>query len=225
MSKSQFSPEERARIAQEYLDGNGSSLEIARKYGIGSTTVFRWTYQYAEHGISAFERGIGNTRYSKGFKAECVELYLTGKLSADEITAKYNISSDTVLRNWVKKYTSDKELEDYDPHREVYMADAKRKTSKEERIGIVEYCLANGRDYKKTALRFDVSYRQVYGWVHKYLENGEAGLEDRRGTRKSDEEVSEIERLRRENLRLKRQLEEERMKVELLKKVKEFERM
>lgn len=48
---------------------------------------------------------------------------------------------------------------------------------------------------------------------------------DKRGCRKTDEEVDELERIRRENLRLKRQLEEKDMVVELLKKVKEFERM
>ena len=48
---------------------------------------------------------------------------------------------------------------------------------------------------------------------------------DRRGQRKTDDEVDELERLRRENLRLKRQLEEKDMVVELLKKVKDFERM
>jgi hypothetical protein len=48
---------------------------------------------------------------------------------------------------------------------------------------------------------------------------------DRRGHHKTDDEVDELERLRRENLRLKRQLEEKDMVVELLKKVKEFERM
>ena len=42
---------------------------------------------------------------------------------------------------------------------------------------------------------------------------------------KTDDEVDELERLRRENLRLKRQLEEKDMVVELLKKVKDFERM
>ena len=51
------------------------------------------------------------------------------------------------------------------------------------------------------------------------------GLMDRRGHHKTDDEVDELERLRRENLRLKRQLEEKDMVVELLKKVKEFERM
>lgn len=42
---------------------------------------------------------------------------------------------------------------------------------------------------------------------------------------KTDDEVDELERLRRENLRLKRQLEEREMVVELLKKAKEFEGM
>ena len=72
---------------------------------------------------------------------------------------------------------------------------------------------------------YDVSYSQVYTWVKKYTADGNAGLKDRRGHHKSDEEVDELERLRRENLRLKRQLEEQGMLVELLKKVKEFEGM
>ena len=104
------------------------------------------------------------------------------------------------------------------------MAEAKRKTTQEERIEIVKYCLEHDLEYKNTAAKFDVSYNQVYTWVRKYQADGEDGLVDRRGKRKSDDEVNELERLRRENLRLKRQLEEERMTVELLKKVKEFER-
>lgn len=48
--------------------------------------------------------------------------------------------------------------------------------------------------------------------------NGEEGLVDKRGHHKTDEEVDELEQLRRENLRLKRQLEEKDMVDELLKK-------
>ena len=105
------------------------------------------------------------------------------------------------------------------------MADARRKTTLEERKEITEYCIAHGNDYKGTAVPYDVSYSQVYTWVRKYLSEGEEGLVDKRGQRKSDDEVDELERLRRENLRLKRQLEEQDMLVELLKKVKEYERM
>ena len=105
------------------------------------------------------------------------------------------------------------------------MADARRKTTIEERMDIVEYCLSHGRDYKGTASIFDVSYSQVYSWVKKYDANGEEALIDKRGRHKADNEVDELERLRRENKKLKRQLEENDMLVQLLKKVKEFEGM
>ena len=105
------------------------------------------------------------------------------------------------------------------------MAEAGRKTTFEERKEIVNYCISHNRDYKNTAAKHGVSYSQVYSWVKKYDANGEDGLTDRRGRRKTDDEVNELERLRRENLRLKRQLEEKDMVVELLKKVKEYEKM
>ena len=105
------------------------------------------------------------------------------------------------------------------------MASARRKTTIEERKEIVKYCIEHNRDYKGTASNYDVSYNQVYSWVKKYDVNGDEGLTDKRGHHKSDDEVDELERLRRENARLKRQLEEKDMLTELLKKVQEFERM
>ena len=121
------------------------------------------------------------------------------------------------------RYNANMELKDYDPKREVYMAGSRRKTTQEERKKIVEYCISHEKDYKNTAALYDVSYSQVYTWVKKYTVDGEAGLSDRRGHHKTDEEVDELERLRRENLCLRRQLEEKDMLVELLKKVREFE--
>ncbi|MHB9782847.1 IS3 family transposase [Streptococcus sp. 10F2] len=97
------------------------------------------------------------------------------------------------------------------------MAEARRKTTIEERIEIVKYCIDHNRNYKETAKLYDVSYSQVYFWVRKYDRDGEDGLKDRRGRHKSDAEVDELERLRRENKRLKHQLEEKDMVVELLK--------
>lgn len=105
------------------------------------------------------------------------------------------------------------------------MAEARRKTTIEERKEIVEYCINHNRNYKGTASLYDVSYSQVYSWVKKYDTNGEGSLLDKRGHHKADNEVDELERLRRENIRLKRKLEEKDMLTELLKKVKEFERM
>ena len=226
MSKSPYTPELREKIAKEYLEGNASSIELANKYNIPSDKTVRvWAQKYKEQGMSAFIKRQGNAHYSSEFKTMCVELYISGRLSIDEIVAKYNISAQQILRNWISLYNANRELKDYFPKSEVYMAEARRKTTIEERKKIVEYCINHNRNYKETANIYSVSYSQVYSWVKKYNENGEEGLVDKRGCHKTDDEVDELERLRRENLRLKKQLKEQEMINQLLKKVQEFERM
>ena len=225
MSAIKHPPEWKICLVKKYLSGEGSYDFLAEANGISGETLRRWVLRYQEHGETGFLCGTGNKHYSKEFKEECVKAVLCGEGSINDIAAKYNISSDSVLWRWIMGYNANKELKDYDPKREVYMAEARRKTTLEERKEITEYCISHDNDYKGTAVLYDVSYSQVYTWVQKYLSEGEEGLVDKRGHRKSDTEVDELERLRRENLRLKRQLEEKDMLVELLKKVKEFERM
>lgn len=225
MAKSPHTPEWKITVIKKYLSGEGSYERLAVAYGIGSKTLKEWVHRYQEHGASAFYRTAGNAHYSKEFKTMCVESVLKGEGSVDDIVAKNNISSRSVLNTWITLYNANMELKDYEPKREVYMAEAGRKTTLEERKEIVEYCIAHGNDYKGAASQFEVSYSQVYSWVKKCRESGEEGLEDKRGHHKSDGEVDELERLRRENQRLKRQLAERDMLCELLKKVKEFEGM
>ena len=225
MSKPKFTPEQKIAIVKRYLSGEASSKGLATAHGLSTTTIKEWIRRYHEQGDAGFYRGSGNAHYSKEYKVRCVEAVLRGEGSVDDIVAKFNISSRSVLRKWIMCYNANMELKDYKPKREVYMAEARRKTTLEERKEIVEYCISHNNDYKGTASRYDVSYSQVYTWVRKYQESGETGLEDKRGHHKSDEEVNELERLRRENLRLKRQLEEKDMLCELLKKVREFEGM
>lgn len=104
------------------------------------------------------------------------------------------------------------------------MTGARRKTTIEERRETVKYCIEHNRNYKETAGSYDVSYSQVYSWVKKYDANGEEALTDKRGRHKTDNEVDELELLRRENARLKKKLEEKDMLAGLLKKMQGFER-
>ena len=224
MPRSKYSPEFRAMVSQEYIDGEGSVHFLADKYGIGYTTLRGWINEYKIHGISAFCHKTNRT-YSKEFKIKCVEAVRNKEGTVDDIIARYGISSRSILRRWIMEYNANRELKDYNPKQGVYMAEARRKTTFEERKEIVSYCISHSRNYKDAAIKYDVSYSQVYSWVKKYEASGEGGLTDRRGRHKTDDEADEPERLRRENLRLKRRLEEKDMAVELLKKVKEFERM
>ena len=228
---SKYSPEIKIKACENYLSGKLSHKEICMKYGIHfcekkcNSMLNEWLPRYLANGAVAFLKTSGNQSYSSEFKKMIVLEYLSGKGSYNDIAAKYNLRAKSQLQNWVLLYNANRELKEYNPKQEVYMADARRKTTIEERKEIVKYCIEHNRNYKETASIYDVSYSQVYSWVKKYDANGEEALTDKRGRHKTDDEVDELERLRRENARLKRQLEEKDMLAELLKKVQEFERM
>ena len=218
--KAKYTVEQKVQAAERYLRGEASAAGIAAEMGMpasGKIKVREWAAVYRENGIEGFHLTDGNRSYAAEEKQQAVEDYLEGKGSLREISRKYHIPSSETLRQWIKEYNSNREPRDYDPKPEVYVA-MRKKTTKEERQEIVAYCLEQGKNYKEAAAKYEVSYSQVYQWVKSYELHGEAGLEDRRGKRKSDDELDELERLRRENLRLKAELEKSRRLNLLLKK-------
>lgn len=100
-----------------------------------------------------------------------------------------------------------------------------RPTTEAERIQIARDCIANSGNYGETALKYNVSYQQVYQWVKKYKDKGDAGLEDRRGKRKKDQTPrTELEKAQIEIGYLKHELYMTQMERDLLKKLDEIER-
>ena len=165
--KARFSPQEKEQACIDYIERNRSRSEICSELHISTRTIQDWSAIYNKYGVAGFAKKPQNRSYSKQFKIEIVEKYIRGEASSIELGNQYDISS-SLLRSWIRMYNANIELKDYNPKQEVYMAEARRKTTKEEREKIVEYCLNNNRDYKNTAVKFDVSYSQVYNWVRKY---------------------------------------------------------
>ena len=100
-----------------------------------------------------------------------------------------------------------------------------RSTTQEERLQIVKECLESGKNYGEMALKYNLSYQQVRTWTLKFEELGEAGLEDRRGKRKKDQEPrTELEAAQIEIERLKHELYLANMENHLLKKLDEIVR-
>lgn len=100
-----------------------------------------------------------------------------------------------------------------------------RKTSQEERAQIARECIENGSNYGEIAIKYQVSYQNVYSWVKKYKELGEAGLEDRRGQRTAQQEPrTEAEELRVRIAQLEHELYITQVERDLLKKLEEIER-
>ena len=168
-------------------------------------------------------RAGGNNVYSEDLKERAVKDYLEGKGSLRDITARYGIRDKISLRKWIKMYNSGegfrRKMSGGSRMKET------RSTTVEERIQIAKDCIANGGNYGETALKYNVSYQQVYQWVKKYKEKGEAGLEDRRGKRLKDQTPrTREEELEIEVAKLKHELYMTQMERDLLKKLDEIER-
>ena len=224
--KAKYSAEQKIQACEDYLSGRKSAAEIARQLGMkkgGKGHVRQWSKMYKAHGSSVFEESHHNRSYSKEFKEKVVREYLSGRGSFRDLALRYNVPSDNTIIQWVSSYNNHIELRDYDPKSEVYMA-KRRKTSFDERLEIVKYCLEHNRDIKNTASIYKCSYAQVRSWLIKYEVDGEEGLTDRRGIRKKEEELSDLEKAKRQIAKLEREKEEFKRKYELLKKAESQER-
>ena len=91
-------------------------------------------------------------RYSAEFKQRGVSDYLSGGGSFGSIAVKYGIHAESTVLKWVKQYNSHEELTDSRKVGGYLMAKdiRSRKTTFEERITIVEYCVAHSNDYSGT---------------------------------------------------------------------------
>lgn len=221
--KRKISIEQVAEIARRCSQGEISISEAARQCKLNWNRVREWVLLYEMHGASAFVEADKIAQYSEELKLQAITEYLSGKGSFKIISAKFGLKSDKTLRSWVKVYNSGKGF-----GRKMSggsrMSNA-RKTTLEERIEIVKSCLESGNNYGETAIKYDVSYQQVYTWVKKYRDLGEAGLEDRRGKRVVDQAPRTIEEeLRIEIAKLKRELYITQVERDLLKKLEELER-
>ena len=117
-----------------------------------------------------------NKVYSPELKLQAVQDYLAGKGSQWEICRKYGISARIRLQEWISCYNGHKEFRRRsDVKGEIYMTKG-RKTTQEERVQMVAFCIEHGKDYALTVETYQVSYQQIYSWVRKYEANGVEGL-------------------------------------------------
>ena len=218
-----ISTEEKIRVAVDCIEGRKSQTEAAKEAGVKPASVQQWIARYSCEGSLGLVEGEKNRVYSEELKRMAVIEYLSGAGSLLEICKKYNIRSKTQLQNWIKVYNSGGDFK----HKMSGGSRMKntRKTTQEERIRIAKECIENGYNYGDTAIKYQVSYQQVYTWVKKFAEKGESGLEDRRGQRTAQQEPrTEEEKLRIRVAQLEHELYMTKMERDLLKKLEEIER-
>lgn len=220
--KVKYSAEEKICAIKEYLDGKNSIATIVSRLGIDPESFKQWVNNYEVMGADAFFNPQ-NKHYSKVEKEQAVLAYMAGEGSLMDICKKYRIRSTCQLREWIKKYNSHEELKASGTGGTVIMTKG-RKTTFEERVEIASYCIAHDHNYAETSEKFSVSYQQARNYTIKYETGGVDALQDRRGKRKSEETLTEVEKLRAELKLEKAMRQKAEMEAAFLKKLDEIER-
>lgn len=220
--KRKYTGEQKIEAVKEYLVGKSSQGAIAKRLGITKTSLQRWIMKYQSMGVDAFFKN-GNKQYSRELKNSAISYYLSGNGSEIETCKIFKIHSTKQLRDWIKKYNSHEELKASRTGGTAIMTEG-RKTTYKERIEIAAYCIENDHNYAKTAEKYKVSYQQARTYTVKYEKGGIDALQDRRGKRKTEGELSEIERLKAELKLEKAKRKRAEMEAAFLKKLEEIER-
>ena len=213
--KPKFPPEIKIDCVERILQGKASRHSMAKELGAHKKTIQEWIAKYKGIGPSAFYVEHRNMDYDAETKKAAVEAYFAGNVSQLEVVEKYALSSPSVLAKWVAKYNAHEELK---PTSGGFLMSTKktRSTTQSERYEIVNYCLANNRNYAD---------QNVYQWVKKYEALGEPGLEDRRGKKPGDAAPrTPEEEMKARIAKLEAQNRILQMENDLLKKVEELSR-
>ena len=204
------------KAVMEIESGRLSQSEVARRLCVDGETVRSWLTAYRSESNAGLEGGRKNRIYSVQTKQQAVETYLTGQYSLQKICEIFKIRGTHQLRDWLKVYNSGREFKRMSGGSRMKST---HKATKEERIQIAKECLASGNNYGEIAKKYGVSYQQARTWTLKYKELGEAGLEDRRGKRKYEQEPrTELEQAQIRIAQLEHQLRMAEMENHLLKK-------
>lgn len=221
--KEKVSANDKIRAIKDYLAGKKSVSQICSELHIHKSAFEAWNRKYQLKGELGLENLKRNTYYPEGIKLQAVLDYHSGLGSLNQICGKYGISDNSILRKWLKKYNGHKTTKSHNLQGDKYMAIG-RKTTYEERVKIVSFCVENNNDYQLAADKYQVSYQQVYSWIVKYKQGGTEALVDRRGKGKASEELTETEKLAAQVRLLEAENKRLHMENDFLKKLKEVER-
>ncbi len=211
-----YTKEMKIQACKDFLSGKKSRKQIASELNMGkrgAEKVREWSKMYELNGSLAFTDSNKRRSYTKDFKITVINDYYSSGLSELDICAKYNLSSCTLLREWISKYNNGEKLKTVINKPEVYSM-PRVKTTEEERITIVKYYSDHDNNYGQTASLYGVSYSQIYEWCKKFRIYGEEELKDNRGKTviiidndKENRYINQINKLKHKNEQLEREIE------------------
>lgn len=100
-----YNTEFKMKVVKEYLEGNVSYKDLAKKYSIpDKSNVRRWVNAYESQGYDGLKVSRTNNNYTLDFKLNVVNLYLTGEMSYQSLSNELKINNPSIIARWVKEF-------------------------------------------------------------------------------------------------------------------------
>lgn len=100
-----YSLEFKLEVVHEYLNGEGSYDYIAKKHNMPACSLIKeWVAVFRKLGKERLIRSGQNNTYSFQFKVHVVELYLSSKVSYQELALSQGINNYALIARWVNDF-------------------------------------------------------------------------------------------------------------------------
>ena len=100
-----YSLEFKLEVVHEYLNGEGSYDYIAKKHNMPACSLIKeWVAVFRKLGKEGLIRSGQNNTYSFQFKVHEVELYLSSKVSYQELALSQGINNYALIARWVNDF-------------------------------------------------------------------------------------------------------------------------
>jgi len=112
-------------------------------------------------------------KYDYEFKLKVVEEYLAGKGGLDSLTARYSLTSHTLLKTWLNAYKK------YGPQG-LLRSRERKNYDLQFKLNAVKYYLTTEISYEELAIQLDISSPSLLcRWVSDFRKHGVDGISDK----------------------------------------------
>lgn len=100
-----YSEEFKEKVVRAYLNGEGGYARVAKEYGMPSIgPLQRWVAAYQKYGLEGIVKSQGKKKYTFEFKLSVVKLYMTQKISYQELALQVGMKQPSCIVKWVREY-------------------------------------------------------------------------------------------------------------------------
>ncbi|WP_425342975.1 helix-turn-helix domain-containing protein [Paenibacillus turicensis] len=108
--RSPISIEIKLEVVRKCLRQDSNPHYEANQLGVDKETVKDWIRKYEAEGSERLKESRVCKAYSRELKEAAIQSVLSGNYSIREAIKHYHISSNSVLSNWISKYTCREEI-------------------------------------------------------------------------------------------------------------------